>query len=94
MFHHSKITLGGKLSFVLIGSVCKRLPHRTSLTRNRSQKKKLFRVLRQCVVFSSRSNIGKDECSAVMDILLTHTLKLRIMHAMPVGQALWADHLE
>ena len=67
---------------------------RTCSPPNRSQKKKLFRVLRQCVVFSSRSNIGKDECSAVMDILLTHTLKLRIMHAMPVGQALWADHLE
>ena len=50
-----------------------------------------FRVLRQCVVFSSRSNIGKDECGAVMDILLTHTLKLRIMNAMPVGQAPWAS---
>lgn len=56
--------------------------------------KKLFRVLRQCVVFSSRSNIGKDECSAVMDILLTHTLELRIMNAMPVGQTPWADQLE
>ena len=67
---------------------------RTCSPPNRSQKRKLFRVLRQCVVFSSRSNIGKDECSAVMDILLTHTLELRIMNAMPVGQTPWADQLE
>ena len=64
---------------------------RTCSPPNRSQKRKLFRVLRQCVVFSSRSNIGKDECGAVMDILLTHTLKLGIMNAMPVGQAPWAS---
>ena len=32
---------------------------RTYSPPNRSQKRKLFRVLRQCVVFSSRSNIGK-----------------------------------
>ena len=32
---------------------------RTCSPPNRSQKRKLFRVLRQCVVFSSRSNIGK-----------------------------------